>query len=103
MFARMDSNGAGEEMYRAHPDWFTRNAAGQPVLRATVVAHAVHQRPVLSRAHPGHPPRDRDPGIKPEGFTDNSWSGLSRASICFCDNCRAKFRKERGFDLPAAR
>ena len=36
----------------------------------------------------------------PEGFTDNSWSGLSRANICLCDNCRAKFRKDRGLDLP---
>ena len=31
VFARMDSNGAGDEIFRAHPDWFTRNAAGQPV------------------------------------------------------------------------
>ena len=36
----------------------------------------------------------------PEGFTDNSWSGLPRANICFCDNCRTKFRKDRGLDLP---
>ena len=26
VFARMDSNGAAEAMYRAHPDWFTRKA-----------------------------------------------------------------------------
>ena len=33
VFARMDSNGAAEAMYRAHPDWFTRKADGQPYFR----------------------------------------------------------------------
>jgi len=30
VFARMDSNRAHEEFYRAHPDWFAVDAAGQP-------------------------------------------------------------------------
>ena len=28
VFARMDSNGAGDDVLQAHPDWLTRNAAG---------------------------------------------------------------------------
>ena len=28
----------------------------------------------------------------PEGITDNSWSGLGRDSICYCDNCERRFR-----------
>ena len=69
----------------------------------------------ISRDRPLHMPcingpyyREHIPAIlreiasqyKPEGFTDNSWSGLSRANICLCDNCRAKFKKARGLDLP---
>ena len=30
VFARMDSNRAHEEFYRAHPDWFAADAAGKP-------------------------------------------------------------------------
>ena len=30
VFARMDSNSAHEDLYRAHPDWFTVDASGKP-------------------------------------------------------------------------
>ena len=29
----------------------------------------------------------------PEGITDNSWSGLDRGSICYCDNCASEFQR----------
>jgi hypothetical protein len=99
VFARMDSNGAGDEMYRAHPDWFTRNAAGRPYPRD----NSLHMPCVNGPYYRQHIPsilREVASKYRPEGFTDNSWSGLSRGNICFCDNCRAKFRKEKGFDLP---
>ena len=37
----------------------------------------------------------------PEGFADNSWSGLGRDSICYCDNCARKFRAAAGKPIPA--
>jgi hypothetical protein len=40
---------------------------------------------------------------KPEGFTDNSWAGLERNTICYCENCKKKFRDANGKDLPAQR
>ena len=100
VFARMDSNGAGDEMYKAHPDWFTRNAAGRPYSRDT----ALHMPCVNGPYYREHIPailREVASRYKPEGFTDNSWSGLSRANICLCDNCRTKFKKDRGVDLPS--
>ena len=36
----------------------------------------------------------------PEGFGDNSWSGLQRNSICYCENCARKFRDKTGQALP---
>jgi len=30
VFARMDSNRAHDEFYRAHPDWFAIDASGKP-------------------------------------------------------------------------
>lgn len=99
VFARMDSNGAGDEMYKAHPDWFTRNAAGRPYPRDS----SLHMPCVNGPYYREHIPailREIATNYRPEGFTDNSWSGLSRANICFCDNCRGGFRKVSGFDLP---
>jgi putative glycosyl hydrolase-like family 6 (GHL6) protein len=100
VFARMDSNGAGDEMYKAHPDWFTRNAAGHPYPRDNALNMPCVNGPYY-REHIPAILREIATKYKPEGFTDNSWSGLSRANICFCDNCRDKFRKASGFDLPA--
>ncbi|MEX1239037.1 MAG: Tat pathway signal protein, partial [Cyclobacteriaceae bacterium] len=36
----------------------------------------------------------------PEGFTDNSWSGLGRDSICYCENCKKSFRQKTGEEIP---
>lgn len=99
VFARMDSNGAGDEMYKAHPDWFTRNAAGRPYPRDASLNMPCVNGPYY-REHIPAILREIASRYKPEGFTDNSWSGLSRANICLCDNCGAKFKRDRGLDLP---
>ena len=36
----------------------------------------------------------------PEGFTDNSWAGMGRGNICYCDNCQRKFREKTGQAIP---
>ncbi len=98
VFARMDSNRAHEDFYRAHPDWFCVDAAGQPYKAGDLFITCVNSpyydehipailREIIERYHP-------------EGFTDNSWSGLGRGSICHCGNCRKKFREATGRDLP---
>ena len=102
VFARMDSNGAAKEFYDAHPDWFTRDAQGGPYFR---------DRDLYAPCINGPYYRDHIPAIlrevarsyRPEGFTDNSWSGLPRASICYCASCRTKFKEQRALDLPAGR
>lgn len=102
VFARMDSNGAGEALYTAHPDWFTRNAEGGPYFRDRELYAPCINGPYY-REHIPAILREVTTKYRPEGFTDNSWSGLSRASICYCTNCRAKFHQARGFDLPRRR
>jgi hypothetical protein len=37
---------------------------------------------------------------KPDGFTDNHWAGQGRDSMCYCVNCKNKFRQASGKDLP---
>jgi hypothetical protein len=100
VFARMDSNQAWEDFYKAHPDWFARNTKGDPYRNAERYVTCVNSpyydeylpeilREIVGRSHP-------------EGFTDNSWSGLGRASICYCDHCERKFRGRGGKPVPRA-
>ncbi len=86
VMARMDSNRTAADFFEAHPDWFTRDATGQPYRAADKYITCINSpyydeylpgilREIIERSHP-------------DGFTDNSWAGLGRASICYCDNCR---------------
>lgn len=98
VFARMDSSTAHEDCYRAHPDWFARDADGRPYR-----SHGLYVTCVNGPYYDRHIPailREIAERYHPEGFTDNSWSGLDRGRPCFCDNCRRKFREQTGEDLP---
>ncbi len=97
--ARMDSNRAAEDFLRAHPDWFTRDRSGNPYRAADRYITCINSpyydeylpavlTEIVERSHP-------------EGFADNSWSGLTRDNICYCHNCARKFRDTSGQDLPA--
>jgi hypothetical protein len=96
--ARMDSNRTAEDFFKAHPDWFARNAAGGPYRADDKYVTCVNSpyydeylpavlTEIVERSHP-------------EGFADNSWSGLTRDSICYCENCARKFRDKAGAALP---
>ena len=98
VFARMDSNRAHEELYRAHPDWFAVDAESRPYKAGELFITCVN-----SPYYDEHIPailREIVDRYHPEGFTDNSWSGLGRGSICYCGHCRRKFRERSGKDLP---
>ena len=98
VLARMDCSRTAEDFYRAHPDWFARQKSGEPYRAAdkyvTCVNSAYYDeyipdilREIIERSHP-------------EGFGDNSWSGLTRERICYCANCARKFKAKTGMDLP---
>ena len=97
--ARMDSNRTSEDFFKAHPDWFARNRAGEPYRAADKYVTCVNSpyydeylpsvlTEIIERSHP-------------DGFADNSWSGLGRESICYCENCKRKFRDRTGAAIPA--
>ncbi len=100
VFARMDSNRASAEFYDAHPDWFAVDAEGKPYraddLYITCVNGPYYNEhiPAILREIIEH--------YHPEGFTDNSWSGLGRNTPCYCDNCKKSFRAVSGKDIPVA-
>ncbi|MBI5691996.1 MAG: beta-galactosidase [Verrucomicrobia bacterium] len=99
VFARMDSNRAHEDLYRAHPDWFACDAAGRPHKAGDLFVTCVNG-PYYEQHIPAIL-REIAERYRPEGFTDNSWSGLGRGTICHCENCRPRFRERSGRDLPA--
>ncbi|HSZ57474.1 MAG TPA: hypothetical protein VK797_17550 [Tepidisphaeraceae bacterium] len=89
VLARMDSSKAHEEFYRAHPDWFTKDSRGRPYRSGDLYVACLNGpyyeqylpdvfREIIERSHP-------------QGFADNSWSGLDRGSICYCENCAKRF------------
>ena len=98
VMARMDSNRTAENFYQAHPDWFARTANGSPYKAADKYTTCINSpyydeylpsvlREIIERSHP-------------EGITDNSWAGMGRGSICYCDNCERKFRAKAGQPVP---
>lgn len=98
VLARMDSNRAGERFHEAHPDWFCVDAEGRP-LRASDRYIACVNGPYYAQYLPGLL-REIAARSHPEGFTDNSWSGLERDRVCHCASCRERFRDDTGLGLP---
>jgi hypothetical protein len=99
VFARMDSNRASEEFYKAHPDWFAIDVTGKPY-RAGDLYIACVNSPYYNEHIPAIL-REIIILYHPEGFTDNSWSGLSRDKPCYCANCKKSFSALTGKDIPA--
>jgi hypothetical protein len=101
VLARMDSNRAHEAFYQAHRDWFAVDAGGKPYRAGELYVSCINSpyyeeylpdvlREIIERSHP-------------EGITDNSWSGLDRGSICYCEHCARRFRERTGQPLPKGR
>ncbi|HEY4323904.1 MAG TPA: alpha-amylase family protein [Mucilaginibacter sp.] len=98
IFARMDSNRASEEFYNAHPDWFAIDITGKPYKAGDLYITCVNG-PYYNTHIPAIL-REIITLYHPDGFTDNSWSGLGRDKPCYCDNCRKSFRAKTGSDIP---
>ena len=98
IIARMDINRAVESFYRAKPDWFARHKDGSPF-----ITQGRYQSCLTSGYYKEFIPEVLKEIIslyKPDGFTDNSWTGIPRTSICYCINCREGFRSATGAALP---
>ena len=98
VMARMDSNRTAADFYEAHPDWFTRDAQGRPYRAADKYITCINS-PYYDEYLPDVL-REIVDRSRPDGFTDNSWSGMGRESICYCVNCERLFRARTGQDLP---
>ncbi len=98
VLARMDINRATREFYDAHPDWFSRQKDGSPY-----IVQGRYKSCLNSAYYKEYIPEVLKEIIElyhPDGFTDNSWTGLKRNEICYCDNCKREFKKFNNSDLP---
>ena len=98
VFARMDSNRAHAEFYQAHPGWFAIDVKGNPYKADDLYISCIN-----SPYYDEHIPailKEIAMLYKPEGFTDNSWSGLGRDSPCYCEYCQKSFKDKTGYEIP---
>jgi hypothetical protein len=98
--ARMDSNRTYAPFYEAHPEWFARQKDGEPYRAGELYITCIH-----SPYYEIYLPSVLEEVIEryqPDGFADNSWSGLHRDQICYCDTCVESFRAATGMALPQA-
>jgi hypothetical protein len=96
--ARMDSNRCYEPLYQAHPDWIAVNQEGEPYRAGDLFITCIHS-PYYSEFIPSIL-REIIHRYQPDGFTDNSWSGLHRDQVCYCDFCQASFYNACSLPLP---
>ena len=100
VIARMDSNRAHEEFLNEQPGWFARDIDGNPIKIGDLYVACI-----FSDYYDVYLPdvlREIIGRYQPDGFTDNSWAGLRRDRICYCENCSQKFQSAHGGDLPKA-
>lgn len=98
VLARMDSNRTDAAFYEKHKDWFAIDAGGN-VARAgdryLTCVNSPYYKEYLQQVL-----REIIELYHPEGFTDNSWTGVGGDFICHCSYCHAKFDADCGLSLP---
>lgn len=98
VIARMDSNRVAEDFYQAHPDWICRDIEGKPYRQADKYVTCIGS-PYYSEYLPSIMEEIIERS-QPDGFADNSWAGLPRKNICYCDHCQTQFSAFSGKALP---
>lgn len=98
VIARMDINTTSERLYLEHPDWYCVDREKHAILsqgrHVACINGGYYQtyvpvvfQEIIRRYHP-------------DGFADNSWAGLGRKNICYCENCRSMFWEAYRLNLP---
>ncbi|MFD2081281.1 Hypothetical glycosyl hydrolase 6 [Actinopolymorpha cephalotaxi] len=100
VLARMDSNRAAEDFYLEHPDWFAVDAGSRPYRAGDLYVACVNGP--YYRSYLPSVLEEIIARSAPDGITDNSWSGLDRDHICYCESCREAFGRDVNLALPGS-
>ena len=98
VIARMDIQRATQEFFDAHPDWFARNRQGEPIMAEGRYIACVNSG--YCREYVPAVLTEIIERYQPVGFSDNSWKGTDPNTICYCDNCKKRFKEETNLELP---
>ncbi len=98
VLARMDSNRIHPAMAQAHPDWAAIDAQGQPYRAGDTTITCVHS--AYYQEYLPEVLREIARTYHPDGFTDNSFSGLGRDRISYSPSARQAFLAASGLELP---
>ncbi|MFN0118916.1 MAG: alpha-amylase family protein [Blastocatellia bacterium] len=102
---RYDLSKTRKDVFDAHPEWFFKQANGQPViyngLYSTCINGGYYRVQAMKILAEGLEKYDVD-GLFFNMFGNQSrdYSG-KHVGLCHCDVCRTKYRKEYGKDIPA--
>ena len=98
VIARMDCNRVREPFYSTHPDWCAVGEDGRPYRSGEFYFTCINS-PYYDEFIPRilHEVIER---YRPDGFGDNSWSGMWQDSICYCEHCRRRFFDFAHLQLP---
>lgn len=98
VIARMDINMREKELYLKFPQWFAKNKEGEPIERNGRYVTCINSEYYLS--YVPSVLAEMIEKYSPDGFTDNSWQGLERNHICYCEACKTKFKADTHLALP---
>ena len=98
VLARMDINRIDEEALKQHPEWASRKKNGDPYRvgdRYFTCINGSYYTDFIPQIF-----EELIERYQPDGFADNSWTGLTRKNICYCSECKEKYKRATGNELP---
>ncbi|MGI5899148.1 MAG: alpha-amylase family protein [Christensenellales bacterium] len=100
--ARFDMQYANQDYIEAYPQWFQRDKQGGYVLKESLgLAATCINGPYYSQVMPSVI-EEIIRKYSVDAITDNSWKANYKTFVCYCENCKARFKKDTGLDLPEA-